>query len=300
MTISRLFISSWDRLFKNKKSFLIILFFQALPTVIFILGWICVIAFAKYGLPLFGVNVWDLSWLARFTTPLWLSSIAIVWLLLLLVWLTFQLICSYLSALALSWNYQNKKYTLNTLLRSWNGMWSWAGTGLAVAVQFLSIFILGALLILWFAYIQDYLALIPAIWVVVIFVFFAISLCFSFPVYFFEWKKYFQATKASWQLVRGRWWKTFGYAIVIMVFAIFISVVFAFIEMSGTWGVQFLPSSLADSRIFGVVLWAAIFLYYIVQMFVNIVVQVFIQSVTFSLYHDYQSITNTRIPKKNK
>ena len=302
MTISQILTSSWTHLFKSKKSFLIILFFQALPTATFLVGGICLIACAKYIFPAIGIDIQNIEFITRFTTPLWLSVIAIAGLLLLLVWLTFQLVCSYLSALGLSWNYENKTYTIKTLLKSWKGMWSWAGTGLSVAVQFLWIIVVGLLVALWFAYFKDYLALVPAVLTVGVFLFFAVLLCFSMPIYFFEWKKYFQATKASRQLVRGRWWKTFGYAVLVIFIATFVSIVFAIIEITASWGGQFLPTSLADSRVFSMLLWVVIFVYYVIQMFVNMVVQIFIQSTTFALYHFYKSaaVVNTRASKKTK
>ena len=102
----------------------------------------------KHIMPFLGFDMNNMTFLARFTTPTWITVIAIIALLLLLVWITFQLICSYLSALGLALNFQNKKYTFKSLLKSWRGMWSWAGTGLAVGVQFLVIFVIGIALAL--------------------------------------------------------------------------------------------------------------------------------------------------------
>ncbi len=65
-------------------------------------------------------------------------------------------------------------------------MWTWAGTGLAVGVQLIGIFVVGFILALGFAYFHENLALIPVALTVGTFIFFALSLSFSLPVYFFE------------------------------------------------------------------------------------------------------------------
>lgn len=289
MNFSQLFSASWKHLFQNKKSFGIIFFFQIFPTIVIFVWALCLSLCAKYAFPIFSRNFDSMALLARLTTPFGLSLLAIVGLVLLLVWLTFQLICSYLSALGLAWNFQNKKYTFKTLLRSWKGMWSWAGTGLAVGVQFLGIFVVWFLLALGFAYFHEYLALVPVALTVWTFFFFAVSLSLALPIYFFEGKKYFQATKASSKLVRGRWWKTFGYAFIVIICVVVVNVGFVVLEMLASWSSQFLPPSLGDSEAFVVFLGIIVFLYYIIQMFVNTVVQVLIQSFTFALYHSYSS-----------
>lgn len=186
MNLSSIFSLSWKQLFKDKKSFGIIFLFQILPTAILLLGAIFLGVCARYVVPFFGIDMNNMTFLARFTTPVWITIISIVALLLLLVWLTFQLICSYLSAQGLVWNFQNKSYTFKSLIKSWRGMWSWAGTGLAVGIQFVVIFVIGFLLALGFAYFKEYLALVPIVLAVGTFLFFAISFSLSLPLYFFE------------------------------------------------------------------------------------------------------------------
>ncbi len=289
MNLSSIFSLSWKQLFKDKKSFGIIFLFQILPTAILLLGAIFLGVCARYVVPFFGIDMNNMTFLARFTTPVWITIISIVALLLLLVWLTFQLICSYLSAQGLVWNFQNKSYTFKSLIKSWRGMWSWAGTGLAVGIQFVVIFVIGFLLALGFAYFKEYLALVPIVLAVGTFLFFAISFSLSLPLYFFEWKKYFQATKASKALIQGRWWKTFWYAILAVVITIGVSILFAAIEMAATWLMQFIPETILSSHTVGLFLGFGLFCFYIVQMFWSTVVQMFIQSMTFSIYQSYSS-----------
>lgn len=94
---------------------------------------------------------------------------------------------------------QKKKFNFTTLLREWKGMWSWAGTGLATSVYFITTFVVTAVLAVVCIYIYDMLVILPVI---------LGGVAFTFPVYFFEGKRYFAATEKSREIVRGRWWKT--------------------------------------------------------------------------------------------
>lgn len=301
MNLSYIFSLSWKQLFKNKKSLGIIFLFQVLPTTVLLIGGICLSLGARYLIPFFGIDMNNMNFLARITTPAGITIITIIGLLLLLVWFTFQLICSYLSSQGLAWNFQNKSYTLKSLVKSWRGMWPWAGTGLAVVAQFLAIFLVGFILALGFAYIHEYLALIPGVLTLGVFIFFSVSLSLSLPVYFFEWKKYFEAIKISGGLVRGRWWKTFWYAVLAITITIAASLLFAVLEMLTTEIGQYLPLSLLNSRTFTLFLGFWVFCFSMVQMFSSVIVQMFIQSMTFTIYQSYSSTpTAIRITKKSR
>ena len=98
---------------------------------------------------------------------------------------------------------QKKKFNFSSLLREWRGMWSWAGTGLVTAVYFISVFVLTALVAVGCVYVYDMLAVVPVILGGATLVFLGIALAFTFPVYFFENKRYFTATERSRQMVKG-------------------------------------------------------------------------------------------------
>ncbi len=85
MSLSHIFTVSWKNLFKSKKSFGIILFFQVLPTIVLLFGAVCLSFCAKYVIPFFGIDLENMTFLARFTTPGWVAIIAIMVLLLILV-----------------------------------------------------------------------------------------------------------------------------------------------------------------------------------------------------------------------
>ena len=75
----------------------------------------------------------------------------------------FQLTCSYLARLGLAHIAQKKKFNFSSLLREWRGMWSWAGTGLATSVYFITTFIVTAVLAVVCIYIYDMLVILPVI-----------------------------------------------------------------------------------------------------------------------------------------
>lgn len=60
------------------------------------------------------------------------------------------------------------------------------------------------------AYIYDPLAIVPIVLGLGLLIFLSISLSFTFPIYFLEGKKYFSATERSREIMKNRWWKTFG------------------------------------------------------------------------------------------
>lgn len=117
------------------------------------------------------------------------------------LFLIFQLTCSYLARLGLSYVIQNKKFTFSSLLRKWSGVWSWIGTGITVSVYFIVLIILAALLSLALAYINEWLVIIPIIATGIVCIFLSIALAFTFPIYFLEGHKYFQAAEKSRDIV---------------------------------------------------------------------------------------------------
>ena len=189
------FSLSWKQLFKNKKSLWNYFLFQVLPTTVLFDRWYLSTSLgARYLIPFFGIDMNNMNFLARITTPAGITIITIIGLSCSSCGSTFQLICSYLSSQGLAWNFQNKSYTLKSLVKSWRGMWPWAGTGLAVVAQFLAIFLVGFILALGFAYIHEYLALIPGVLTIRVFIFFRSHSLFS-PRLFFEWKNILKQLK---------------------------------------------------------------------------------------------------------
>ncbi|MCB9806780.1 hypothetical protein H6768_02660 [Candidatus Peribacteria bacterium] len=101
------------------------------------------------------------AFISRFGNPTMIISILIIGLACIFIFLLFQLSCSYLARLGLTYISQKKKFSFSSLLREWRGMWSWAGTGLVVAIYFIGASMITALIAIGCIYVYDILAIIP-------------------------------------------------------------------------------------------------------------------------------------------
>lgn len=182
---------------------------------------------------------------------------------------------------------QKKKFNFSSLLREWRGMWSWAATGLATAAYFISVFVLTALIAVGCVYVYDMLAIVPVVLGGATLVFLGIALAFTFPVYFFENKRYFAATERSRQMVKGRWWKTFGNFLLLGLALALVSLVLFALENGAQYSSRLIPDSFFDYKIISILFALGAFLFMVFQSAVNIMIQLFALLYTFELYHEY-------------
>lgn len=210
--------------------------------------------------------------------------------------LMFQLTCSYLARLGLSYIIQKKKFTFSSLLQKWSGVWSWIGTGLAVSVYFIVLIISAALLSLALAYIYEWLVIVPIIATGVIFIFLSIALAFTFPVYFLEGTKYFLAAEKSREVARGRWWKIFGNFFLLGLAIILVTIALFTLETGVRYTLSFLPDVLSEQIFFTAFVTLGSVTLMMFQSVINIIVQLFAILFTFELYQDYSKIPLS--PKK--
>jgi len=82
-----------------------------------------------------------------------------------------------------------------------------------------------------------------------------------------------QAIKRSWELVKGKWWRTFGYAIVMIVILFIVSLLFNLIGVSLSFVHKHLPAEFLGSSSFEGFLVVGGFLYFLLQSAFNIVTQ---------------------------
>lgn len=269
----------------------IVFLYQFIPTLVFFILALCAIFCTAFVMPRMGIDFSNPSTLealiARFANPVSIVLGLVGWLIVILVFLLFQLTCSYLARLGLAHIAQKKKFNFSTLLREWRGMWSWAGTGLATSVYFITTFIVTAVLAVVCIYIYDMLVILPVILWGAIFVFLGISLAFTFPIYFFESKRYFAATEGSRNMVRGRWWKTLWNFVLIGLAIMLVSMIIFGLESGAQYTLSFLPDSVFDSMFITAIFAIGAFVSMILQSAINIIIQLFAILYTFELYHEY-------------
>lgn len=288
---SSLVTRTWKLISAHPKMSGIVFLYQFIPTLVFFTLALCAIFCTAFVMPRMGIDLSNPSTLetimARLATPLSIILGLIGWLIVILVFLLFQLTCSYLSRLGLAHMIQKKKFNFSSLLREWKGMWSWAGTGLATSVYFITTFIITAVLAVVCIYIYDMLVAIPVILGGATFVFLGISLAFTFPVYFFEGKRYFAAAEKSRELVKGRWWKIFGNFLLLGLAITLVSMILFGFESGIQYILSSLPDSLFDSMVITAIFAVGGFIFMILQSAVNIIIQLFAILYTFELYHEY-------------
>lgn len=131
------------------------------------------------------------------------------------------------------------------------------------------------------------MALVPVILGGLVFVFLGISLAFTFPIYFFEGRHYFAATEKSREMVRGRWWKTFGNFFLLGLAIMFVSLVLFGLESGVQYILGFLPESLLEYTFITALFTIGAFTLMMLQSAINIIIQLMAILYTFELYHDY-------------
>lgn len=288
---SSLATRTWKLISAHPKMSGIVFLYQFIPSLVFFVWAVCAIICTTFIMPRMGIDLSNPgtleSLMLRFATPTTIIFAVLWWLVLMAVFLVFQLTCSYLARLGLARIAQKKKFSFSSLLRDWRGMWSWAGTGLATSVYFIATFIVTAAVAVWCIYIYDLLAIVPVVIGGVIFIFLSISLAFTFPTYFFENKRYFSATEASRDMVRGRWWKTLGNFLLLGLAIMLVSGVLFALESGLQYGVRFFPDSLFEYMFIKALFAIGAFIFMIIQTAANIIIQLSAILYTFELYQDY-------------
>jgi hypothetical protein len=272
----------------------IVFLYQFIPTLVFFVLALCAIFCTAFVMPRMGIDLSNPGTLealiTRFANPVSIVLGLVGWLIVILAFLLFQLTCSYLARLGLAHMAQKKKFNFSSLLREWRGMWSWAGTGLATSVYFITTFIVTAILAVVCVYIYDMLVAIPVILGGATFVFLGISLAFTFPVYFFEGKRYFVAAEKSRDMVKGRWWKTLWNFVLLGLAIMLVSMIIFGLESGVRYTLSFLPDSLFESMFITAIFAIGAFVSMIFQSAINIIIQLFAIFYTFELYHEYDKV----------
>lgn len=289
-SFSSLFQASWKLLFSHKKSSGIIFLYQFIPVLLFFFLALCSILLAGFILPWFGVDLSNAivvqSLIVRFWNPMGMALILSLWLLALLLFITIQLVCSYLAHLGISYLVQKKKFSFWSLFTQWRGVWWWAGTGLSVSLYFIILIVFVMIGALVCAYIYDPLAIVPIVLGLVLLIFLSISLSFTFPIYFLEGKKYFSATERSREIMKNRWWKTFGKFLLLGLSIGAVSLVLFALESWLRYGVHLVPNALMSYQIISVIFAGGAFLYMLAQSAINVCIQIFASLFIFELYGD--------------
>lgn len=110
----------------------------------------------------------------------------------------------------------------------------------------------------------------------------------AIPGYFLDDKRYFLSAKNAFYLVRNRWWQTFGYVFVVLIFAAIVSFLFIVLEKIVGFGISRAPESLISLPSFGIFASIIYVLYAFVQLGTNILVQIFLSAYSFQLYALYK------------
>lgn len=288
-TLSTLLRQSWQTLFRDRHSFLIIFLLQAFPGVLILVIIFSLFAAMKWIFPLFSNQIYGL--IQSVATPFGIISLIIFLWLVLLVFIALQIVCYYLAQKWLTQLFLKKKITFRWIIAQWRGVWSWVGTWLSILSCFLIFFIFFWILALtaWGVLdMNNVLFLIIFAMLILWWLFLWVSLYFAIPAYFIDNSRYFQAIKNAFSLVRNRWWKTFGYVFVVLILAAIVSFLMILLENIVGYGFRYLPTSLIEMPSFGIV--ASIFysLYAFAQLGINVVVQLFLSSYSFQLYSLYK------------
>lgn len=296
---SSLVRQAWKLATAHPKMSSIVFLYQFIPSIVFFIFALIGVIAVTFISPMMGMDFSDPVALESLKSifldpPVMVISI-IAGIIVVSLFLIFQLTCSYLARLGLSHIVQNKKFTFSSLLQKWSGVWSWIGTGLAVSVYFIVVIILAALLSLALAYIYEWLVIMPIIATGVVCIFLSIALAFTFPVYFLEGTKYFWAAEKSREIVRGRWWQVFGNFFLLGLALILVSIVLFALETGSRYTLSLLPDELFEYMIFTAIVTLGGVVLMLLQSAANIIVQLFAILFTFELYKDYKK---TAAPKK--
>lgn len=285
-SILTLFSQSWNMLARDKRSFLIVFLFQAIPGVVVLITVLSFFAFLQWGVPFFWESVYSL--IEFLITTSGIIVLVILSLLFLLVFVAFQTLCYYCAQKWLTHLFHKKKITAALLISEWKGVWSWAGTWLSILSYFIGFFVLCLILALLATLINDYVVIGVFILWFLWFIFLWVSLYLAIPGYFLDDKRYFLSAKNAFSLVRHRWWKTFGYVVAVLIFAAIVSFLFITLEKIVGFGISRSPETLTSLPAFGVFASIIYVLYAFVQLGINILVQIFLSAYSFQLYSLYK------------
>ncbi len=288
-SILTLFSQTWNILARDKRSFLVIFLFQSIPGFLILTVVLGFFAFLQWGVPLLGERVYSL--VGFFTTPTGIIILVICLLLALLVFVAFQTLCYYCAQKWLAQLFHKKKISVRLLLCEWRGVWSWMGTWLSIISYFIGFVLMCFILAMLASYVHDFLVIGVFILSFFGFIFLWVSLYLAIPGYFLDGKRYYLSAKNAFSLMRNRWWKTFGYIFVVLIFAAIVSLLFIVVEKIVGTGLYYIPESFTSSPAFAFVATTLYVFYAFVQLGINIWVQIFLSAYSFQLYSLYKKNT---------
>jgi hypothetical protein len=269
----------------------IVFLYQFIPSIIFFIFALFGIIAVTFIFPMMGIDLSDPvaleSLKSTFLNPPVMILSILAGLFFVALFLMFQLTCSYLARLGLSYIIQNQKFTFSSLLHKWSGVWSWIGTGITVSVYFIVLIFLAALLSLVLVYINEWLVIIPIFTTGIVCIFLSVALAFTFPIYFLEGTRYFQAAEKSRAIVRGRWWQVFGNFFLLGLAIILVTLILFAWETASKYTFSLLPDTLFEFMFFTAMMTLGGVVFMVFQSAINIAVQLFAILFTFELYQDY-------------
>ncbi len=288
-SIFTLFSQTWNVLARDKRSFLVIFLFQSIPGFLILTMVLGFFAFLQWGVPLLGEMVYRL--VGFFTTPTGIITLVVCLMLALLVFVAFQTLCYYCAQKWLAQLFHKKKISVRSLLSEWRGVWSWMGTWLSIISYFVGFFVVCLVLLFFVSRVHDFLVVGSLIVWFLGFIFLWVSLYLAIPGYFLDDKRYYLSAKNAFSLVRNRWWKTFGYVFVVLIFAAIVSFLFIFLEKIVWFGLRHAPGDFTSSSVFALFASVVYVAYAFIQLGINILVQIFLSAYSFQLYSFYKKNT---------
>ena len=286
-TLNILLSQSWNMLFRDKRSFLVIFLFQFFPGFIILFTVFCFYTFADLAVKFFWLQI---SHLLNFfaTTPSGIILFVIICIIVVIGFIMVQILCYYLSQKWLVHIFRKKKISVKLLLSESKGVWSWMGTGLSISLYFIGLFTVCLILAILSTFVHDALVLSSVALFVLGFIFLWVSTYLSIPSYFLDDVQYFKTVTQSFSLVRGRWWKTFGYIAVVLIIALLVSLFFVLSEKVAGYGLKHAPASLTEIPALNILMSLLYIAYAFVQLIANVFVQLFLSSYSYQLYTLYK------------
>lgn len=281
---------AWNTLFYSKKSLLSLVFISLLPTIVVLL-FLWIIAGGAWWVRYFDLSIPAFSEIS--TSVLIIGSV--LGIVLFITFLFFTLICSYLSMKILVNNFEKKHENWKKLLSHWKESINFFKLWLCLFFYTIGWIIVGCLgfLLLFF----HELFIIPATLFLIGLIFYkVIPLTMTSGVFFFENISGFQAIKTSQKLILGRWWKTVGYMVIVVIISLAVVLFVGIIEFGWSFGLWYITENIPEP---GMIVTALISLLgsvsIILQTLLQTLLKFFYSSYLFTLYKEYKNTSLSHI-----